>query len=189
MPVNPLPRYYLVWMMLVTLPLYVTPLAAVGQLSVLRRVWQQRAAALRDPVTLALTAASLCWFVPLLFAVLTRPLVYNGWRHFYFVYAGVVLLGARGLSACIGFLRRRTGEYGMHRRLCGGLCLFFAWTAGDIAKNHPYQYAYYNRLATKTRKRKWSWTTGWSAPATRYSGCSKSPATNRFPCRSARGTT
>ena len=90
--VNPLPRYYLVWMMLVTLPLYVTPLAAVGQLSVLRRVWQQRAAALRDPVTLALTAASLCWFVPLLFAVLTRPLVYNGWRHFYFVYAGVVLL-------------------------------------------------------------------------------------------------
>ena len=76
-------------MMLVTLPLYVAPLAAVGQLSVLRRVWQQRTAALRDPVTLALTAASLCWFVPLLFAVLTRPLVYNGWRHFYFVYAGV----------------------------------------------------------------------------------------------------
>lgn len=147
--VNPLPRYYLVWMMLVTLPLYVAPLAAVGQLSVLRRVWQQRTAALRDPVTLALTAASLCWFVPLLFAVLTRPLVYNGWRHFYFVYAGVVLLGARGLSACIGFLRRRTGEYGMHRRLCGGLCLFFAWTAGDIAKNHPYQYAYYNRLGHK----------------------------------------
>ena len=144
--VNPLPRYYLVWMMLVTLPLYVTPLAAVGQLSVLRRVWQQRAAALRDPVTLALTAASLCWFVPLLFAVLTRPLVYNGWRHFYFVYAGVVLLGARGLSACIGFLRRRTGEYGMHRVFAAGLCLFFAWTAADIAKNHPYQYAYYNRL-------------------------------------------
>ena len=147
--VNPLPRYYLVWMMLVTLPLYVTPLAAVGQLSVLRRVWQQRAAALRDPVTLALTAASLCWFVPLLFAVLTRPLVYNGWRHFYFVYAGVVLLGARGLSACIGFLRRRTGEYGMHRVFAAGLCLFFAWTAGDIAKNHPYQYAYYNRLGHK----------------------------------------
>ena len=147
--VNPLPRYYLVWMMLVTLPLYVAPLAAVGQLSVLRRVWQQRAAALRDPVTLALTAASLCWFVPLLFAVLTRPLVYNGWRHFYFVYAGVVLLGARGLSACIGFLRRRTGEYGMHRVFAAGLCLFFAWTAGDIAKNHPYQYAYYNRLGHK----------------------------------------
>ena len=144
--VNPLPRYYLVWMMLVTLPLYVAPLAAVGQLSVLRRVWQQRTAALRDPVTLALIAASLCWFVPLLFAVLTRPLVYNGWRHFYFVYAGVVLLGARGLSACIGFLRRRTGEYGMHRVFAAGLCLFFAWTAGDIAKNHPYQYAYYNRL-------------------------------------------
>ena len=144
--VNPLPRYYLIWMMLVTLPLYVAPLAAVGQLSALRRVWRQRAAALRDPVSLALTAASLCWFVPLLFAVLTRPLVYNGWRHFYFVYAGVVLLSAQGLSACMAFLRRRTGEYGMHRVFAAGLCLFFAWTAWDIAKNHPYQYAYYNRL-------------------------------------------
>ena len=34
----------------------------------------------------------------------------------------------------------------MHRVFAAGLCLFFAWTASDIAKNHPYQYAYYNRL-------------------------------------------
>lgn len=144
--VNPLPRYYLPWMMLVTLPLYIPPLAAIGQWSALRRAGRQKGRALRDPVTLALTAASLCWFVPLLFAVLARPLVYNGWRHFYFVYAGVAALAAHGLSAFMGFLRRRTGEYGMHRVFAAGLCLFLGWTAWDIARNHPYQYAYYNRL-------------------------------------------
>ena len=144
--INPLPRYYLPWMMLVTLPLYVAPLAAAGQLSALHRVWRQRAAALRDPVSLGLTAASLCWFLPLLYAVIARPLVYNGWRHFYFVYAGVVVLAAQGLKACTGFLRRHTGEYGMHRVFAAGLCLFFLWTGWDMMKNHPYQYAYYNRL-------------------------------------------
>lgn len=144
--VNPLPRYYLIWMMLVTLPLYVGPLAAAGQLSALRRVIRQRGAALRDPVSLTLTAASLCWFVPLFFAVLTRPLVYNGWRHFYFIYAGIALLGAHGISALSKLARRFGGEYGMHRIFAAGLCLFFAWTAWDISRNHPYQYAYYNRL-------------------------------------------
>ena len=34
--VNPLPRYYLIWMMIVTLPVYVVPLAACGQLACIR---------------------------------------------------------------------------------------------------------------------------------------------------------
>lgn len=145
--VNPLPRYYLPWMMTITLPLYVLPLAAAGQLRALRRVWRQKAPALRDPVSLSLAAASLCWFLPLLYAALARPLVYNGWRHFYFVYAGVVVLAAHGIKAFMDVGRRFGGEYGMHRLFAAGLCLFFLWTAGDISRNHPYQYGYYNRLA------------------------------------------
>ena len=69
--VNPLPRYYLIWMMLVTLPLYVVPLAVIGQLSALWRAWKQKAQALHDPISLAHAAASLCWFLPLL--VPARP--------------------------------------------------------------------------------------------------------------------
>lgn len=148
--VNPLPRYYLPWMMAVTLPLYVLPLFAAGQLSALRRVARQKAAFLRDPASLALAAASLCWFIPLLFAMLTRPLVYNGWRHFYFVYAGVVVLAAHGIKTCMDIGRRFGGEYGMHRLFALGLCLFFVWTAGDIYRNHPYEYGYYNRLGHNT---------------------------------------
>lgn len=148
--VNPLPRYYLLWMMAITLPMYVLPLAAVGQLYALVRVWKQKLSFLRDPVSLSLTATSLCWFLPLFFAVLTRPLVYNGWRHFYFAYAGVAVLAAHGTGAIIRLLRKRTGEYGMHRVFAAGLCLYFAWTASDISKNHPYQYAYYNRLAHRS---------------------------------------
>lgn len=144
--VNPLPRYYLIWMMIVTLPVYVVPLAACGQLEALSRVCKQKTKALSDPESLALTAVSLCWFVPLFSAALMRPLVYNGWRHFYFTYAGVALLAAHGIGAGMRFLRNRCSDCGMHRVFAAGLCLCFVWMAWGIAANHPNQYAYYNRL-------------------------------------------
>ena len=144
--VNPLPRYYLPWMMLVTLPVYVVPLAAVGQINALCRVWKAKLQTLRDPVLLALTAASLCWFVPLFFAALTRPMVYNGWRHFYFAYAGVALLAAHGVGAAMRLLRRTCRDFSMHSVFAAGLCLCFAWMAWGMTANHPNQYAYYNRL-------------------------------------------
>ena len=144
--VNPLPRYYLIWMMLVTLPVYVTPLAAVGQITSLARVWKRKWKSLEDPVTLSLMAATACWFVPLAAAVVIRPLVYNGWRHFYFVYAGVAVLGAQGIAGCIRLLRRHCSDCSMQRVFLMGLCLFFAWTAWGMVQNHPNQYAYYNRL-------------------------------------------
>ena len=147
--VNPLPRYYLVWMMLATLPLYVVPLAAAGQLGALWRVWKQRTKALTDPVSLTNAAVSLCWFLPLLAAVIMRPLVYNGWRHFYFVYAGVVLLAAQGVQRCLDFLKKHGGDCGMPAVFLAGLLLFFGWTAKDIAANHPYQYGYYNLLGNR----------------------------------------
>ena len=144
--VNPLPRYYLIWMMLVTLPLYVVPLAAAGQLAALVRVIRQKAGALRDPGSLALTAVSFCWFLPLLAAVGMRPLVYNGWRHFYFVYAGVVLLAAYGVQAILRHAKKICLELPMHRVIAAGLCLLLGWQAWGIVQNHPNQYAYYNRL-------------------------------------------
>ncbi len=147
--INPLPRYYLMWMMLSTLPLYVVPLAAVGQLGALWRVWKQKAQALRDPVSLSHTVASLCWFLPLLAAVVLRPKVYNGWRHFYFVYAGVVWMAAHGVQNCLIFLKKHGGDCGMPAVFMAGLLLFFGWTAKDMAANHPYQYGYYNLLANR----------------------------------------
>ena len=145
--VNPLPRHYLIWMMLATLPLYVVPLAAIGQLSALWRVWKQKAAALRDPISLSHTVASLCWFLPLLAAVIMQPKVYNGWRHFYFVYAGVVWMAAHGVQNCLNFLKKHGGDCGMPAVFMAGLLLFFGWTAKDMAANHPWQYGYYNLLS------------------------------------------
>ena len=147
--VAPLPRYYLIWMMLSMLPLYVAPLAAAGQLGAIWRVWKQKAQALRDPISLSHIVVSLCWFLPLLAAVIMQPKVYNGWRHFYFVYAGVALLAAQGVQNCLNFLKKHGGDCGMPAVFMAGLLLFFGWTAKDMADNHPYQYGYYNLLGNR----------------------------------------
>lgn len=143
---EPLPRYYLLWMMAITLPLYVFPMAAMGQVTVCLRVWRQKKKALCDPQSLSLIAASLCWFVPLFLAAILQPTVYNGWRHFYFAYAGIALLAAHGVNSMIRFGRHYGGDCGMHVVLLAGVLLFFGWTAGGMIKNHPYQHSYYNLL-------------------------------------------
>jgi len=72
--------------------------------------------------------------------------MYNGWRHFYFAYAGIALLAAHGISSMIRFGRHYGGDCGMHAVLLAGLLLFFGWTASGMIKNHPYQHSYYNLL-------------------------------------------
>lgn len=145
--VNPLPRRYLPYMMLVTLPLYTLPLAAAGQLKALASCWKARAGALKEGPLLMLPVLTLLWLLPLGYAMAAKPLVYNGWRHFYFVYAPVVLLGGLGLEALRGIVPRKAW---LRRGACALLCLCFALTAVGMVQNHPYQYGYYNLLARHT---------------------------------------
>lgn len=143
--VHPLPRYYLPYMILVTTPIYLPLLAIIGQLSFIGNAAKKKIFAFSDAKTLAYIAATLTWLIPLCFAFLTKPLVYNGWRHFYFVYAGIVLIAAYGMEQlwCWAMERKKP----MHTAVAIWLCLCFVITGVGIAVNHPHQYAYYNPLA------------------------------------------
>lgn len=142
---QPLPFYYLPYMMLVTLPVYVVLLAALGQLTAIGCCWQQRKELLRSPVPMLLLCSTLIWAAPLGYAVLSNPVVYNGWRHFYFVFAGLAVLGAWGLECLIRFFRRHATRWQQTAAaVLAGLCLLTS--AAGIVMNHPYQYAYYNAL-------------------------------------------
>ena len=155
----PIPRLYLPTMMAVTTPLYVFPLAIVGQLYALwhclHMLQKQKLQAFRNESLWINGALTLCWAVPLGFAMVFQPIVYNSWRHFYFVYAGIALLAGQGIHFLDHWLGRlRTQEAWWKRRSkalgAGLLGLCFAVSAIGIFTNHPYQYGYYNQLARKT---------------------------------------
>ena len=137
-----LPRSYLPRMMLYTLPLYFFPLCAVGQLAAVREWFRRPGKCLREPEKLLLLCATLLWALFMGYVILRQPVIYNGWRHFYFLYAGFIVLAAWGLET---LLRRARGLNGA--AIAGILALCMAADGVGILQNHPYQYAYYNFLA------------------------------------------
>lgn len=119
-----LPMYYLPYMVLATTPLWVLALIAIGSVMAIAR---------RPRMDLWLVM--LMWALPLGFAVITRTSVYNGWRHFYFIYGPMLALAAWAVN---GMPKKKL--------LALALAVCMLCGAGELIGQHPYQYAYYQPL-------------------------------------------
>lgn len=97
----------------------------------------------------------LTFLVPMFYVFLRRPVLYNGWRHFFFIYSLIALFAVMGLDGLSSWVR---AGYEKIKRKAGGRLLpsLFAGGAGVLAslilllplgwmvKNHPHQYVYFN---------------------------------------------
>ena len=144
---NPLPFYYLPYYFMVSTPVFVVALAALGQVLALGYCWRQRKGLLRNQTGMLLLCASLIWAAPLLYAMFSNPVVYNGWRHFYFVFAGLAVLGAWGLHCLCSFLQKHGKAWQRTTALVLAVLCFLTSAVG-IVLNHPYQYGYINAIGT-----------------------------------------
>ncbi len=88
-----------------------------------------------------------CGLFPIVWAILTHTIVYDGWRHFTFVYPPLIIIAALAweylLRSCAGF----------YKKTAAGILLFFfmldplAW----MIANHPNQTVYFNALVGGVR--------------------------------------
>ncbi len=140
---TPLPWYYLPYLMLVTIPLYTLFLSAVGHIHLGLGLIKKPSAIVRDDQALFLVVAIAAWILPVGYAMISDPILYNGWRHFYFACAGIVILAAYGMQALWTMLYRKRILKIMSAAIMG-LCLVV--TVIGLCINHPYQYTYYNFL-------------------------------------------
>lgn len=78
-----------------------------------------------------------------------RPVLYDGWRHLYFIYPAALLIALTGIQRLIS-VTKKTGKsvlkYGVIL-LLGAVSLQVVWTTGVMIKNHPFHYVYFNILA------------------------------------------
>jgi len=133
-----LPWYYLPKFILMTVPVPYLLLAFIGQVyAIIMCVKGDR----NRPILVTMTVF---WIFPLVYAMLSSPLVYNGWRHFYFVNAGLVVMGGVGLW-WLYQLTRKTKI--LKATFALAAASVFVFQGGSILINHPYEYAYYNVLA------------------------------------------
>jgi hypothetical protein len=90
--------------------------------------------------------ATLLFVGPLLLAFLVKPTIYDGWRHFYFLYAPLLLLAVNGVAECWFFLSRAWKPAALLRLALSALVLagVFAPVCVWMVMNHPYQYVYFS---------------------------------------------
>jgi len=138
-----IPRKYLPVMISLTIPVGILFMTAGGVFAALGKWMRQKEDRLtsRSCFVLVTTAAGL---VPLAYAALSGTPVYNGWRHFYFVYASMIVAA--------GFFLAWTGEKcekrpGVQRAAAGVIAAYLLFLAAGIAVNYPQEHSYYNILA------------------------------------------
>ena len=136
-----MPATYLPHLFMLKLPMLMLALGLGGAIGALLAAARSDVAPPRRAGLLMLVLAS---FLPIVVAMITRPALYNGLRHFIFLTPTFAVLG--GIAAAWAIERVRT--YG-RIALVGLVALF----AGGIAlpvvgmvRLHPYEYVYFNPL-------------------------------------------
>ncbi len=81
--------------------------------------------------------------------IISRPALYNGWRHMYFMYGPLVLFAAIGVS---DLTKKRNI---ISKCVIAVTALQLLFLAGFIGLNHPLEFSYYNFLAGKDPETKW----------------------------------
>ncbi len=143
-PVSQLPWHYLsVWFFIST-PISYLLLFFLGLFSIIYKVIhnQKEVVSNMNQYLLFLT-----WFFsPFLMVILFKSVVYDGWRHVFFVYPAFVVIALYGVRAAYCFFKKQEIIF---VTLLAFIVLMNAYT---MVKLHPYQNVYFNSFAGKNRK-------------------------------------
>lgn len=78
--------------------------------------------------------------IPFAYVIIVRPVLYNGWRHFYFMYSVIACWAVVGLHMFLKADLKHVLKVSGLTVLGAVLVYLSLW----IIKNHPYGYVYYN---------------------------------------------
>ena len=136
-----MPRKYLPVLMLLTIPIGILALCAWGSVTAVVDFVRKKGRRLEDTGFVLMMIA--VGVVPLAYATLSATPLYNGWRHFYFVYASVIAGAGYGAFR----LWQTAGQHGKTAAAKVAAALYLAVLAAGIALNYPQEHSFYNLLA------------------------------------------
>lgn len=133
-----LPWYYVPKWILMTTPEYIILLWLVSYIVFFSRIIGRKFKR-KDFYFIVLT---ITYLVPLLYAIFSDGLIlYNGWRHFYFLYGSLLACG----MYAIDFFTRTYSKYKVTIFL--GLWICIAVIVVDMTMNRSYEYTYFNFMS------------------------------------------
>ncbi len=156
-PEGETPWYYLGGMFVITTPIFILILILLGHLEMVRSIAASLAGKMRSQEqkerVLNLIYLFLLWLIPFLYGSFGDDIIYDEWRHFFFLWGYLVLIAGAGARWIASLVRRIMGKAvpdrpAFGRQLpwwLGGLCVGYLIVL--ILMGHPYEYAYTNLLA------------------------------------------
>ncbi len=145
-------HYIPVWLSITT-PILYSAAFLIGAFATVKALLKYRVRAVLDRRTRFGLTAVLWFFVPLASVVMLRSVLYDSWRHMFFIYPGFVILAVNGLLWLTELARRRSSPP-VRVGLFALMALVIACGVGDtlrfVVENHPHQNVYFNRFAGKT---------------------------------------
>lgn len=135
-------HYPLVWMA-ITIPIVYLLLMALGLLELARSVFARREGFSNYWLDLLV----LCWMIlPVAAVQILDSVLYDDWRHLYFIYPAMLWFSLRGAAAIWAWV-----SHGRALKFRSAFVALLAFAllanAASIAAYHPYQNVYFNRLA------------------------------------------
>jgi hypothetical protein len=151
-----LPWHYIPVWMLITTPLLYTATFVAGLVRSIAEIFRRPVSRFRDSQKRDILLFLAWFFGPLLAVIIFKPVVYDSWRHLYFIYPAFLILSLKGMLILHASLKsiRRAGKVLAPLFV---LIIFFglARTAAFLIINHPHQNVYFNVLAGKNVQADW----------------------------------
>jgi hypothetical protein len=141
-----MPWSYLPTLFALQMPEVLLALALGGGIGTFIMLTRRGVAAPRKTILLMLTLAA---SLPIAIAMVKRPALYNGIRHFVFVIPPMAVVGGFAFAWAMNWLgqNRRAWQPVLVAAFCFGLLL----SLGEMIRLHPYQYTYFNHIAGTVR--------------------------------------
>ncbi len=143
-----MPWSYLPTLFALQMPELMIALFVAGAVGSVMSVSRPDMPARQKSILLMLTLAAT---LPILIAIVKRPALYNGIRHFVFVIPPMALLGGIAFAWLLSWLNadeRRSWQPVAIAAFCFGLLLPLA----EMIRLHPYQYTHFNYIAGTVRE-------------------------------------
>jgi hypothetical protein len=141
-----MPWSYLPTLFALQMPEVLLALALGGGIGTFVMLARRGVASRRKTILLMLTLAA---SLPIAIAMVKRPALYNGIRHFVFVIPPMAVVGGFAFAWSMNWLgqNRRAWQPVLLAAFCFGLLL----SLGEMIRLHPYQYTYFNHIAGTVR--------------------------------------
>jgi hypothetical protein len=147
-----IPWHYIPVWITVTTPIAVSGLFLIGIATTTKEIIHRPNSFLKDNGNRSDVAICFFFFAPLLSVILLGSVLYNGWRHLYFIYPAMIWISIIGLKGLWSFLSKRFSLQSLKYAFILLVLINTIEIIHFLIKYHPHQSVYFNVLAGDVEK-------------------------------------